>query len=68
MASLQRDLQSLVKGKTWFFKWPKRYKLDGSGWPKEHSKKSVKSPRIIGKVMEEMFIATRKKLQEKLYM
>lgn len=59
--------QSLGKGKTWFFKWLKRYKLDGAGWAKEHSRKPIKSPKRIGKMMEEMVIATRKKLQEKLY-
>ena len=28
--------QSLGKGKTWFFKWLKRYKLDGKDWAKSH--------------------------------
>ena len=59
--------QSMGKGKTWFFKWLKRYKLDGDNWAKEHSRKPHQSPKKIDKETEQMVIATRKKLENKLY-
>ena len=34
--------QSLGKGKTWFFKWFKRYKLDGEDWTKSHFCRPIK--------------------------
>ncbi len=59
--------QSLGKGKTWFFKWLKRYKLDGGDWAKEHSRKPHESPKKIDREMEQMVIVTRKKLENKIY-
>jgi len=59
--------QSLGKGKTWFFKWLKRYKLDGKDWAKSHSRKPHQSPKRIDKIMEQMIIKTRKDLEDKLY-
>ncbi|GAH80909.1 unnamed protein product, partial [marine sediment metagenome] len=59
--------QSLGKGKTWFFKWLKRYKLDGEDWANNHSCKPYKSPKRIDKIMEQTVIETRKYLEKKLY-
>ena len=59
--------QSLGKGKTWFFKWLKRYKLDGEDWTKSHSRKPHQSPKRIDKIMEQTVIETRKYLEKKLY-
>jgi transposase-like protein len=59
--------QSLGKSKTWFFKWLKRYKLDGKDWAKSHSCKPHKSPKRIDEMMEQMVIETRKHLEKKLY-
>jgi len=59
--------QSLGKSKTWFFKWLKRYKLDGKDWAKSHSHKPLKSPKRIDEMMEQMVIETRKYLEKKLY-
>ncbi len=59
--------QSPGKGKTWFFKWLKRYKLDGQGWTKEHSRRPHHSPKRVDQEIEEMIIATKKKLENKLY-
>jgi transposase len=59
--------QSLGKGKTWFCKWLKRYKLDGANWAKEHSRKPHLSPKKIDQETEQMVIATRKRLENKLY-
>jgi len=59
--------QSLGKGKTWFFKWFKRYKLDGKDWAKDHSYRPYQSPKRIDKIMEQMIIKTRKNLEDKLY-
>ena len=59
--------QSLGKSKTWFFKWLKRYKLDGKDWAKSHSCKPHKSPKRIDEIMEQMVIETRKHLEKKLY-
>jgi len=59
--------QSLGKGKTWFFKWLKRYKLDGKDWAKSHSRKPHQSPKRIDEIMEQMVIETRKHLEKKLY-
>ena len=36
--SLKELCQSLGKGKTWFFKWLKRYKLDAQDWINEYSR------------------------------
>jgi len=49
--------RSLGKGKTWFFKWLKRYKLDGPGWAAEHSRKPHQSPKKIDQEIEQMVIA-----------
>ena len=59
--------QSLGKGKTWFFKWLKRYKLDGEDWTKSHSRKPHQSPKRIDKIMEQTVIETRKYLEKKQY-
>jgi len=59
--------QSLGKSKTWFFKWLKRYKLDGKDWSKSQSRKPHKSPKRIDEIMEQMVIETRKYLEKKLY-
>ncbi len=59
--------QSLGKGKSWFFKWLKRYKLDGKDWAKSHSRKPHQSPKRIDKIMEQTVIETRKRLEKKLY-
>jgi len=59
--------QSLGKSKTWFFKWLKRYKLEGKDWAKSHSCKPHKSPKRIDEIMEQMVIETRRYLEKKLY-
>ena len=59
--------QSLGKSKTWFFKWLKRYKLDGKDWSKSQSRKPRKSPKRIDEMMEQTVIETRKYLEKKLY-
>ncbi len=59
--------QSLGKGKTWFFKWLKRYKLDGKDWAKDHSSRPHQSPKRIDKIMEQTVIETRKYLEKKQY-
>ena len=59
--------QSLGKGKTWFFKWLKRFKLDGKDWAKSHSSKPHQSPKRIDDMMEQMVLETRKHLEKKLY-
>ena len=65
--SPKKIYQSLGKGKTWFFKWLKRYKLDGKNWASEHSRRPRISPNRIDQEIEQMVIATRKKLENKLY-
>jgi len=57
--------QSLGKGKTWFFKWLKRYKLNGQHWANEHPKRPHRSPKRIDQEIEQMIISTRKKLENK---
>ena len=59
--------QSLGKGKTWFFKWLKRYQLDGKDWAKSHSRKPHQSPKRIDKTMEQAVIKTRKYLEKEPY-
>ena len=59
--------RSLGKGKTWFFKWLKRYKLNGEDWTKSHSRKPHQSPKRIDKIMEQTVIETRKYLERKQY-
>ena len=59
--------QSFGKGKTWFFKWLKRYKLDGKDWVNNHSCKPHQSPKRIDKIMEQTVIETRKYLEKKQY-
>jgi transposase len=59
--------QSLGTGKTWFFKWLKRYRVDGKDWAKDHSRRPHQSPKRISKKMEQMVTDSRKKLENKLY-
>ena len=65
--SPQEIYQSLGKSKTWFFKWLKRYKLDGKDWAKSHPCRPHQSPKRINKTMEQMVIETRKRLEKKPY-
>ena len=64
--STKEIYQSLDKGKPWFFKWLKRYKLDGEDWSKGHSCKPHKTPKRIDKIMEQTLIETRKHLEKTL--
>lgn len=59
--------RSLGKGKTWFFKWLKRYKLEGANWAAEHPRRPHQSPKRINQEIEQMVIATRRRLENKLY-
>lgn len=65
--SPKKIYRSLGKSKAWFFKWLKRYKLDGKDWDNNHSYKPHKSPKRIDKIMEQTVIETRKYLEKKLY-
>ncbi|MBA7498044.1 hypothetical protein ES704_00778 [subsurface metagenome] len=42
--------QSLGKGKTWFFKWLKHYKLDEINWIKSHFCRPYKSSNSLTKI------------------
>ena len=59
--------QSLGKGKTWFFKWLKRYYLEEKDWSKDHSRKPHLSPKRINKAMEQLIVKTRKQLVKQKY-
>ena len=59
--------QSLGKGKTWFFKWLKRYYLEEKDWSKDHSHKPHLSPKRINKAMEQLIVKTRKQLVKQKY-
>ena len=59
--------QSLGKGKTWFFKWLKRYKLDGKDWSQSQSRKPHQNSKRIDEMMEQMVVETRKHIEKKLY-
>ena len=63
--STKEIYKNLGKGKSWVFKWLKRYKLDGKDWAKSHSCKPHKSPKMIDKIMEQTIIETRKYLEKK---
>ncbi len=39
--------ESLGRGKTWFFKWLKRYKHDGEGWSRSRSRRPRRMPGRI---------------------
>jgi len=58
--------QSLGKSKTCFFKWLKRYKLNGEVCAKSHSHYHQSSKRI-DKIIEQTVIETRKHLEKMLY-
>jgi transposase InsO family protein len=58
---------SLGKGKTWFFKWLKRFKSGYPDWANEQSRKPHNSPKKIDQQMEQTVIATREQLVNTLY-
>jgi putative transposase len=58
---------SLGKGKTWFFKWLKRFKSGDPNWAQEQSRKPQTSPKKIDQKMEQAVIATRDQLVNTLY-
>ncbi len=58
---------SLGKGKTWFFKWLKRFKSGDSNWAVEQSRRPHTSPGKIDPQMEQAVIATRKQMVNTLY-
>jgi len=59
--------KSLGKGKTWFFKWLKRFKSGDPDWTKEQSRKPHYSPKKTDEKMEQVVIDTRKQLEDTLY-
>jgi len=59
--------QSLGRGKTWFFKWLKRSKLDGKSWMQDLSKRPHQIHNRTEKAMEQAVIETRKYLEKELY-
>ena len=59
--------ESLGKGKTWFFKWLKRFKSGDPDWTKEQSRKPHYSPKKTDKKMEQAVIEARKQLEGTLY-
>lgn len=56
--------QSLGKSEAWFFKWLKRYKNDGPGWSKDHSRRPHKIQTKLNKTMEQAITDTRKQLEQ----
>lgn len=59
--------QSLGKGKTWFFKWVKRFKYGGDNWVQERSRKPHHIPGKINNTMEQAVIDVRKQLEKEPY-
>lgn len=59
--------QSLGKGKTWFFKWVKRFRHGEKNWSQDQSRKPHYTPKRINKTMEQVVIDTRKQLEKELY-
>lgn len=59
--------KSLNKGKTWFFKWLKRFKSGDPNWSKDISRKPHHSPNKTDKTMEQTVVSTRKLLEKQLY-
>ncbi len=59
--------QSIGKGKTWFFKWLKRYQHDGPDWSKDLSRRPHRIHKKIEETMEQAIIVTRKQLEKELY-
>jgi putative transposase len=59
--------QSLRKGKTWFFKWLKRSKRDGKDWAESQSRRPHHLTNKIDKMMEQVVIESRKRLEKQLY-
>ena len=59
--------QSFRKGKTWFFKWLKRYKHDGKDWAESRPRKPHHIQKKINGDMEKAVIETRKRLEKQLY-
>jgi len=58
---------SLSKGKTWFFKWLKRFKSGDPNWAEEKSRRPRISPKKIDPKMEQSVIETREQLVNTLY-
>lgn len=58
---------SLGKGKTWFFKWLKRFKSGDPNWAHERSRRPRISPQKIDPQMEQNVIAAREQLVNTRY-
>lgn len=65
--SAKEIYESLGRGKTWFFKWLKRYKHDGEGWSESRSRRPHRTPGRIDEAVEEAVIEARKRLEKQLY-
>ena len=59
--------KSLGKGKTWFFKWLKRYKSGDPNWSDEQSRRPHNITNKIDSNMEQAVIDTRERLTNTLY-
>ncbi|MCK4223984.1 MAG: helix-turn-helix domain-containing protein [candidate division Zixibacteria bacterium] len=46
--------QSLGKSEAWFFKWLKRFRLDGEEWTKDQSRRPHRIPKRIDEDMEQI--------------
>lgn len=59
--------ESLGKGKTWFFKWLKRFQRGDPNWSDELSRRPHHSPNKTDPKMEQTIIEQRQKLEQTLY-
>lgn len=59
--------ESLGKGKTWFFKWSRRYRHDGENWAESRSRRPHRMPGRVDEAVEQIVIETRKRLEKQLY-
>lgn len=66
--SIQQICKDLNRGRSWFYKWRKRYQANPDGdWYKEQSKAPKTMPDKTDTRTESLIISVRKKLEERPY-
>jgi len=65
--SAKNIYQSLRRSKTWFYKWLKRYQLEGKDWAESRSRKPRHIANKVESSVEEAVVEMRKQLEGQRY-
>ena len=65
--SAKKIYTSLNRSEAWFYKWLKRYQMEGQDWAESRSRRPHNIPNKVSPYLERTVIETRKKLANQPY-